>query len=136
MALPPLSQHRDMSRSHRGLAAAVLPLGGGLAMGLMVYACVRVGTPAMLTILFALWVGTPFAALAVATSMSSVWTPPARRTLDLMALLIAVGSGLLYGIVALGPGRPKAPVFVMVPPASMLLVILVVGGVAVRNRRR
>ena len=80
----------------------------------------------LLLILFALWVLSPFVALSWAHLRSKRWSVVTRVALDTATVVVAFGSLALYGEVALGPTRAQtASVFVVVPPASLLLLALV-----------
>jgi hypothetical protein len=81
----------------------------------------------LLLVLFALWVLSPFIALVLANMVSKRWSVLTRATLYTVMLVLTVGSLAIYGDVALGPPRTKAAfVFVVVPPASWLLIAIVV----------
>lgn len=80
----------------------------------------------LLLVLFALWVLYPFMALVLANMVSKRWSVVTRTALYTVMLVLTVGSLAIYGDVALGPPRPKtAFVFVVVPPASWLLIGIV-----------
>jgi hypothetical protein len=91
----------------------------------------------LLLAMFAVWVLAPFLALAWATVTSKRWSALTRATLHAVTLVLTSGALGLYGAVALGPPRPKpAFVFVVVPPASWLLLVVTVSGAARIARRR
>jgi hypothetical protein len=91
----------------------------------------------LLMVLFALWVLSPFAVLAVASVVSKRWSPLTRATLHIVMLVLALGSLAIYGYVAFGPPREKtAFAFVVVPPASWLLTGIVVAIAALFSGRR
>jgi hypothetical protein len=103
-------------------AAALVAVAAGAAgsLGLMLIAG---HPPLFLRLLFAIWVLSPFAALAAAHAVSSHWSRPTRATLYSLTLAVTLVSLSIYGTVALGPPRPQeAFVFVVVPPASWLLI--------------
>jgi hypothetical protein len=92
---------------------------------------------APLLVVFAVWVLAPFLALLFADRASQRWSPPTRTTLHGVMLLVALGSLAAYGVVALGPPRSKpAAVFLLVPPASWLLMTLAVSLAALLSGRR
>jgi hypothetical protein len=63
----------------------------------------------------------------LANMVSKRWSVLTRATLYTVMLVLAVGSLAIYGDVALGRPRTKvAFVFVVVPPASWLLIAVVV----------
>jgi hypothetical protein len=109
-------------------AAALIAVLAGAAgsLGLMLHAA-RHNDSQILLVLFALWVLSPFIALALANVVSKRWTVLTRATLHSVMLVLTIGSLAIYGDVALGPPRAKtAFVFVVVPPASWLLIAIAV----------
>jgi hypothetical protein len=87
--------------------------------------------------LFIVWVLAPFIAFGLADRLSRRWSVPTRTALYWITLIVALGSLLIYGTVALGPPRPKpAAVFLMVPLGSWLLALVIVPLVAIISRRR
>jgi hypothetical protein len=108
-------------------AALIAVLAGAVgSVGLMLHAGHR-NPSRLLLVLFALWVLSPFIALVLANMVSKRWSVLTRATLYTVMLVLTVGSLAIYGDVALGPPRTKAAfVFVVVPPASWLLIAIVV----------
>jgi cell division protein FtsW (lipid II flippase) len=81
----------------------------------------------VLMAIFTFWVISPFIVLLIAAARWKRWTDPTRAALFIVALLLSLISLAIYGNVALGPPRAKlAFVFVVVPPASWLLIAIVV----------
>jgi hypothetical protein len=89
----------------------------------------------LLVALFAIWVISPFAILAVGYVVSKRWPALTQAALYGATLAVAAISVVIYGTAALGAARPKTPVFVIVAPASWLLVAVVVAIAAVMARR-
>ncbi len=119
------------------VAALIAAVAGGVgAAGLVLYACIRIGSPRVLMGLFALWVLTPFVALLVAYVRSRRWPVLTQTVLCWLILVVAVVSFGLYAPVALGEQKPKAPVFVVVPPASWLLIAIVLTAAALISAKR
>jgi hypothetical protein len=119
-----------------GLIAVLVGAVG--SVGLMVHAGRR-NPSSLLLILFALWVLSPFMALILANIVSKRWPVPTRATLYSAMLVLTLGTLAIYGYVALGPPRAKtAFLFVVVPPASWLVIAIVVsiGGLISRARSR
>jgi hypothetical protein len=118
-------------------AALIAVLGGAVgSVGLMLRAGHR-NPSRLLLVLFALWVLSPFIALVLANMVSKRWSVLTQATLYTVMLVLTVGSLAIYGDVALGPPRVKAAfVFVVVPPASWLLIAIVVPIAAIISRRR
>jgi hypothetical protein len=96
------------------------------SVGLMLHAGRR-NDSRILLVLFTLWVLSPSAALLLADVVSKRWAVLTRGTLYSVMLVVALASWAIYGDAALGPPRAKtAFVFVVVPPASWLLIAIVV----------
>jgi hypothetical protein len=103
----------------RTAARIALPVGAAGSLGFMLFAG-RHNSSRLLLVIFALWVLSPYAALAWATTVSG--PRPVRTSLYGLILVIAIVSLAIYGYVALGPpGTKAAPVFVVIPPVSWLL---------------
>lgn len=87
--------------------------------------------------LFVIWVLAPFIALVAAAIVSKHWSAVTRTTLYIVMLVVTLGTLAIYGNVVFGPPRPQtAFVFLVVPPASWLLMAIVVPGAAWMARRR
>ncbi len=116
--------------------AAGICVGAGAAgsVGFMLYAGQRVGAPRFLLGLFAMWVVSPFVVLAVGYVVSKRWSVVTRATLYGVMPVVIVASLAIYGAVAFGAPRPKTAVFVMVAPASWLLMAMVVATAAFISR--
>ncbi|HXP61766.1 MAG TPA: hypothetical protein VN829_14825, partial [Dongiaceae bacterium] len=80
----------------------------------------------LLLVLFALWVLSPFMALAVVNVVSKSWSVVSRATLHSVTLVLTLVSFAVYGGVHLRSATPNAFVFVVVPPISCLLIAIVV----------
>ena len=97
----------------------------------------------VLILLFTVWVLSPFLALLVSAMVSRGWTGPSRAALYVVMFAVSVLSPLAYGVVALGPPRPRpAFAFMIVPLASWFLgasalavVSVIEGRLARRNTR-
>lgn len=121
----------------RQRAAALLALVGGAAgtVGLFLRAGQR--TPRSLLAIMAIWVLSPFVALVWAHVVSKRWSVLTRETLFGVMLVVALGSLALYGADALWPRKAQAGfVFVAVPPASCLLIAIVLPLTALISGRR
>ena len=109
-------------------AAALIAVLAGAAgsLGLMLHASRR-NDSRILLVLFTIWVLSPFVALVLADVVSKRWSVLTRATLHSVMLVLTLCSLAIYGDVALGPPRAKtAFVFVVVPPASWLLIAIAV----------
>jgi len=119
----------EQTRSSRLLsgAALLLPVAGAVgSVGLMLWIGHR-NDSRLLLALFAIWVLSPFVALVWADVVLKRRPVFIRATLYSVILVLTLGSLTIYGDVALGPPRAKtAFVFVVVPPASWLLIAIVV----------
>jgi hypothetical protein len=119
----------------RALVLIAVVAGAVGSLGLMFRADQR--TPRFLLVLFFIWVVSPFVALAWANVVSKRWPVLTRATLYGVTVIITLGSLACYGKLILPPaGSPRAFVFVAVPPASWLLMTLVVSIAALISRRR
>ena len=119
----------------RTAALIAVPAGAVGSVGLMLLVGHR-NPSGLLIVLFALWVLSPFMPLVWASVVSRRWSVLTRATLYVVMLLITLGSLAIYGDVALGPPRAKtAFVFVVVPPASFLLIAIVLPIAALISRK-
>ena len=120
-----------------GLIAVVAGAVG--SVGLMLYVGRHNGSW-LLRVLFTIWVLSPFAALVVANVFSKRWAVPTRVVLYSLMVIIALGSLIVFGSVALSsPKARPAFMFVVVPPASWLLsgiVLSIAALVSGRTSRR
>ena len=116
-------------RSRRTLIAGAV---GSLA--LMLYAG-RSNTHILITIGFIFWVLAPFVLLALAERRSGSWSPAMRATLGTLIWLVVVGSLAIYAYRAAVPPRSTgAFLFVIVPPVSVVIVLMALGIVSVTSR--
>jgi len=82
-------------------------------------------TPTLLLVIFTFWVLAPWVGLALADKASKRWPAGSRAALHGLALLVTLVSLAIYGYVALGPPRQGAFWFVLIPPASCVLIAAV-----------
>jgi hypothetical protein len=82
--------------------------------------------PAVLVILFTGWVLSPFAGLFTAHMLYKKRPVSTRVTIYVLMLLIAVGSLVGYSGVFIPPGTKPAAVYLMVPLASWLVMIITI----------
>jgi hypothetical protein len=118
-------------------AAAGIALGAGAAgsVGLTLYAGQRLGAPWTLQGLFAMWVASPYLVLAAGYVASKRWPIHTRVTLCAVTPVVTLASLAIYGAVAFGAPRPKTAIFVMVAPASWMLIVFVVATAAFVTRQ-
>jgi hypothetical protein len=117
-------------------AVALIAAAGGAvgSVGLMLRAGQH--TRRLLLVLFTIWVLSPFVGLVWANMVSRRWSILTRATLYCVTLVLTLGSLAIYGEVVLPPpGSPRAFVFVVVSPASWLLMAIVVPIAALVSRR-
>lgn len=111
-----------------------------LAVALSLFFMVWVGhrnRSAVLMLLFTFWVSSPFVALGAGLRVLRATCAPTRAALHAVMLVVSVVSPCFYGIVALGPPRAQpAFTFLVVPFASWVLGVVVLGVVAVSGRQR
>jgi hypothetical protein len=119
----------------RSVALIALLVGALGSVGLTLLAGRRKGSPLLLLGLFAIWVLSPFVALAWVNMVSKRWSVIIQATLYSTMLVLTLSSLAIYADVALGPLRVKtAFAFVVVPPASWLFIAIVVSIAALISR--
>jgi len=122
----------------RGTALVVASVGAVGSVALTIRAGER--TPRFLLVLFIGWVLAPFVVLLWANAASMRWSVATGVTLFLVTLVVAVVSLAVYGelVDVRPPGGANAVPYVVVPPASMILVAIMVpiGEITARRRRR
>jgi hypothetical protein len=118
----------------RGAAVIAVVAGAAGSVGLTLYAG-RHNPSRLLMTLFAMWVVSPFAALILAAMVAKSWSILTRATLYWLMLVVTLSSLVIYGVVALGPPR-GAFAFVVVPPASWLVMGMVLPMAVLLSRRR
>ena len=118
----------------RTLAGAAVVVGAAGSIGLMLVAG---HPPIVLRLIFVVWVLSPFAMLSLADRIWGRWPASTRTVLHVLAIIIAAGSLVIYGVrVWRPPASTPAFVFVIVPPLSWLLIATVVSFVAFTSRQR
>ena len=120
-----MSSSRDSSGPRCATSWIALVIGAVGSVGLVLHACARIGSPPLLLVLFGLWVLSPFVALAAIYVRSAVWSPAMQRALFSSILIVTLATLVIYAPAALGQAKPRAPVFVLVPPASLLFITIV-----------
>lgn len=122
-------------RSLRAIAPIALVVGAAGSLGFLFHEGRR--TPRFLLLLFVLWVLFPFATLIWATLVSKRWPVVTQAALYSVILAVTLGTLTIYAAVACGlfSARPAA-IFLLVPPASLLLTGIVVSIAALTSRRR
>jgi hypothetical protein len=99
-------------------------VGAAGSLALLLYGG-RSNTHLLITLLFIVWVLAPFALLALAERRSGSWPVRAQTTLRAVTLIIAAASLGVYGYRAAFPPRTTgAFLFVIVPPVSVILVLV------------
>jgi hypothetical protein len=124
-------------KNHGGALGATALIALLLGVGGSMVFMFRVGRNSrFLELLFGVWVLSPFVALVFTHMVSKHWPLVIRGTLYVMMVIIAVGSVVIYGDVAIGPPRPQpAFAFLIVPLVSWLGIAIVVPIAASRSRR-
>ena len=119
----------------RAAALIAVLVGAVGSVGLMLRAGQR--TPRLLLVAFIFWVASPFVVLASANIVSTRWSAVTRATLYSVTLVLTLGTLAIYGnlIVVAPSGSSNAFRFVVVPPASWLLLAIVVSIAALISRR-
>jgi hypothetical protein len=109
-------------------ATALIAVGAGAvgSIGLMLRAGQRQQSR-ILIVLFTIWVLSPFVGLVVANMVSKRWSVMTRVALYGLTLMVSLGSLAIYADDTLGHRRAQAAfVYVVVPPASWLIVAIVI----------
>jgi dienelactone hydrolase len=110
----------------RAVALVAVVAGAAGSDGLMLYAGHRNDSRILLA-LFAIWVISPFVALALANMVSKRWSVLTRATLHGVMLILTVVSLAIYGnAVSIPPGSRLAVPFLVVPMGSWLLITIVI----------
>ena len=124
-----------MSLSRLGKVALSAVIVGAAGSFLLM---LRVGhPPLLLRVLFAGWVLSPFVALVLAIMMARRWPSPVQLTLHLVMLIVSVGCLVTYGgILPVPPGTKPAALYLLVPLASWLLLVMLVTAAALIARKR
>jgi len=118
---------RYLGRLRMTALAAVL-ISAAVSLGFTLYAG-RHNPSWLLITLMSIWVLSPFVALVWANSISHRWRLPTRATLYIVMLVVALSSLAVYARYTLVPRRSQAAfVFVVVPPASWLLIAVALAG--------
>lgn len=119
----------------RGAALIALPVG---AVGtVLLFFRAADHPPPLLVVLFILWLLSPFALLGWMHLAATRWTAPTQTALHGVTLAIALASLAIYGnLLTITPaGAPKAAPFVVVAPASWLVIAIAVGAATRISRR-
>ena len=117
------------------MGSRVILIAGAVgSLALMLYAG-RSNTHILITLGFIFWVLAPFALLALAERRSGRWPAATRATLTILVWLVVIGSLAIYAYRAAVPPRSTgAFLFVIVPPVSVVLVLVALGIVSVMSR--
>jgi hypothetical protein len=120
----------------RAVALVAVAAGAVGSIVLMLRAGQR--APLLLQITFGLWVLSPFAALAWANLAATRWSAAARATLYGVTVVVATISLAIYArLLVLSPrGAPNAFIYVVVPPASWVVMTIAALVVTFMSRRR
>ena len=109
------------------VAALVATIAGGAGAVLFLLNSGQNPKPLLLTIMAA-WVVAPFVIFALADLVSKKWTVTTRGILHGMIVLATAVTLAFYEFPSLKPaGTPAAFLFILVPPASVMLTALAVG---------
>lgn len=94
-------------------------------------------TPRLLLIGMAIWMLSPFLILGWSNFIAKRWPVLVRMTLYFVMVIVPLGSLAVYGDDALGHRRAQAAfVYVIVPPASWLLIAIFLSIAVFISRRR
>jgi len=120
----------------RTASRIALSVGAAGSVALTLYVG-RSNSSRLLIGMFAVWVLSPFALLALLARRSQSRSTKTRTILYGLIVVIATGTLLIYGNVALGfPAGKKAFAFLITPAVSWLLTGIVMGIAAFLSSRR
>ena len=108
--------------------------GAAGSMGFMLYAG-RNNKSVLLILLFVAWVLFPFVVLLGAELISKSWSNLARLTLDILTIVLSIGSLVSYSGVLLPSGTKTAFIFLVFPLFSLLLIAIVILIIWLRSRK-
>lgn len=121
----------------RAVALIALIVGAVGSAGLMLCASRDKHPGITLKVIFVIWALSPFLLLALADLIANRWPVVTRAALYSVMLVLTLASLIVYGVVAFGPPMAKmVAVFVGVPPASWILIAIVLATAALISRRR
>jgi hypothetical protein len=92
--------------------------------------------PRLLLIAIAIWVLVPFVVVFLVDAVSRRWSATSQSALHALMVLLAVLSLAVYGAELVRPHTPPAFMFVLVPPASLLLMACVFAAATVVTHRQ
>jgi hypothetical protein len=119
----------------RASSLMAVVIGAVGSVGLMLHAGHRNPSP-LLLVLFTVWVLSPFAALLWANMASRRWSRAARAAVYCVTIFLTLASLAVYGNVVMHPPKSRAAfVWVVVPPASWVVLTIVISIAAVTSRR-
>jgi hypothetical protein len=119
----------------RSVAAWIVVAGAGASLVFMLHAARRQQSR-LLLLLFGLWVLSPFLAALVAGWVSRRWSSAIQRAVDVLMVLLALASCVIYGTVAFGNLSVKIGfIFLIVPLASWAFMLLAFGTAALISSR-
>src|SRR5437588_2387818 len=120
----------------RKVALIALIAGAAASEGSMLFAG-RHNPSRLVIILFALWMLSPFVGLLWLNIISKRWSGVTRVTLCYETLFLTLSSLAIYAAIAFRPPKAQgAFAFVVIPPASWLLILTIVPIVALISARK
>jgi len=119
----------------RTAARIALIAGAAASMALMIRAGARQRS-AILILLFAGWVLSPFLALALANLRASRWPPRVRTALHGAMFGVTAVSLTVYGFHAVRGAMKAGFVYLVGPAMCWLLIVVVLGANAIVSARR
>jgi hypothetical protein len=118
---------------HAGLIALWIGAAGSI------YFFFRAGRhpPPLLIVLFLVWILSPFVALGAVARISKRWSILTRTTLSVVMIVVTIGTLAVYADDAISHRTTHpAAVYVMVAPASWLLIAIALSLAAIISRKR
>jgi hypothetical protein len=118
-----------------GVVAPVAVVAGAVSSVGLMYRADQFNDSRLLFTLFAFFLLSPFVALILAHMVSKRWSVLTRATLHGVMLILSVGSLAIYWNAAWKPQDATATPFLLVPPASWLLLSIVIPTAALKSGR-
>lgn len=117
--------------------AALIAMTVSVALSICLFLRAGQRTPRLLLLAMAFWVISPFAILVWLNLVSKPWPILTRAAVYCATLVITLGTLAVYGDDAVGHRKAQAAfVYVIVPPASWLLMAATIPVAALIVRRR
>jgi hypothetical protein len=106
--------------------ALILILTGAIGSLILTFHMGRKNNALLLTLLFAVWVLSPFIAFLMSDVISKSWSVSGKSALYCLIVVLTLGSLLYYGGILNLPGVRPAFVFLIFPLISWFLLVILI----------